>query len=622
MGSYIIPIGTSNMQNGSVNSTFTSDNYPEKLLERIRQFRSQRDLCDVTLEADGVLFPAHKLLLASASSYCKLLFTDPKVGDSVRLKDVSAKGLQNLLDFIYSNKLHLSWDNVEDTLKAAEVLLVREAMKLCFQFLESGLNRETSMDVLKIARRHGPEGLKDKADSYLGHRFQHVLGHSGDLNLLDKETLCAILDREDVPGGSELDLFRLAVSWLQHDGARMKEAADVLRRIRFPLISLEDLQEYVKETPIMKTDSSCFRYLQEALKYHSQVYAQPTLHCDGATMRATSDKLLVLGGRTNDNQVLGSIWVQNEDGSSWWELGEMCCPVYNHCVAVINDFLYVIGGQNKCDPSGKHPSNEVFRFDPRSGSWLQVAGMLERRTRFHTEVIGECIIAVGGGSLLGHLTPSTEEYHPAQNKWEYTAPFPIPVADHAGTSHRGIVYISGGYSTSKTLNEVYSYLPRLKRWVVNRAMTFARCDHGMAAIGDTIFCVGGRTLNAAKEWIHVNETEVYCPATDQWSALKLSPFDCCQFSVSTLKSKLFITGGGSLRRMNKEDGVFMYDPESKAWKKMGSLPRPLVDHASCTIRLSHGMMEEKQKEDESPTVPNKKRSTLNLFITGKHQREL
>ncbi|CAN2390285.1 Kelch motif [Pristimantis euphronides] len=609
------------MYNWSSNSALTSDNYPEKLLERIRQFRTQRDLCDVTLEADGELFPAHKLILASASSYCQLLFADPKASDYVRLKNVSAKGLQNVLSFIYSNKLHLSWHNVEETLKVAEILFVREAAKLCFQFLEDGLNQDTCLDVLKITKKHGLEELKEKASGYVGPHYQHACSNLENLNLVDKGMLCEILDREDIPGHCELDLFQIAVSWLQHDSARLKEAADVLKRIRFPLISLDNLQRYVQVTPIMKMDSSCFRYLQEALKYHSQVYAQPTLHCDGATIRSSSDKLLVLGGRTNDNQILDSIWVQSDDNSTWSELGAMHSAVYNHCVVVINDFLYIIGGQVRFDPFGKHPSNEVFRFDPRFGSWLQVAGMLERRTRFHTEVIGDRIIAVGGGSQLGHLTQSVEEYYPAENNWEYTAPFPIPVADHAGTTQKGIMYISGGYSTSKTLNEVYSYLPRLKRWVVNRAMIFARCDHGMAAIGDKIFCVGGRTLNAAKEWIHVNETEYYCPATDQWSALKLSPFDCCQFSITTHKSKLFITGGGSLRLMNKEDGVFMYDPESKAWKKMGSLPRPLVDHASCTIKLPYGMIEEQEKEEESPTVPSKK-STLNLFITEKQEREL
>lgn len=120
----------------------------------------------------------------------------------------------------------------------------------------------------------------------------------------------------------------------------------------------------------------------------------------------------------------------------------------------------------------------------------------------------------------------------------------------------------------------------------------------------------------------MNETEFYCPAADQWSVLKLSPFDCCQFSIVTHQSKLYITGGGSLRRMNKEDGVFVYDPEAKTWKKTGSLPKPLVDHSSCAIKLQHGMMAKEQvKEDERSSNPNKKRSTLNLFITGKKERD-
>ncbi|XP_075435179.1 kelch-like protein 9 [Ascaphus truei] len=609
----------SNMQNGSDIYSFTSEKYPEKLLDRICQIRSQNAFCDVTLEADGTLFPAHKIILASASNYFKVLF-DSKSDDTINLRDVSATGLKNVLGFIYSNKLDLSLENIEDTLKAAEVLLVREAIKLCFQFLEDGLTQNNCLGLLNIAKQHGPEALKEKAIGCVGHHYKRILEHAEELNELDKVALCEILDRKDVPEYSELDLFNFAVTWLQHDSSRLKEAGDILKRIRFPLISLEDLQRYVKEMPIMKTDSSCFRYLQDALSYHTQLHVQPELSWENTSIRSSSDKLLVLGGRTTDNQVCCSMWVGDQGGSTWGKLGELSTPVYNHCVAVINDFLFVIGGQSRFDPSGKHPSNEVFRFDPRNGSWLQVAGMLERRTRFHTEVISDHIIAVGGGTLLGHLTHTVEEYQPSENKWEFTAPFPMALADHAGTTHKGILYISGGYSTGKTLNDVYSYLPRLRRWVVNRAMIFARCDHGMATIGDKIFCVGGRTLNAAKEWIHVNETEYYCPATDQWSTLKLSPFDCCQFSIVAHQSKLYITGGGSLRRMNKEDGVFIHDPDAKTWKKAGSLPQPLVDHASCTIKLSCLMLNKLHgKEEKTSSGSSKKKSTLNLFITGKQE---
>ncbi|NWS59844.1 KLH13 protein, partial [Chunga burmeisteri] len=568
-----------------------SDTYLAKLLEGLSSLRSQSALCDVTLEAEGVCFPAHKVILASASNYCKILFVGnlTRMGSldrNIQLKAVSAAGLRNVLNFIYSNKLDLSLQNIEETFKAAETLLVREVIKLCFRFLECCLNCENCMDVLNIAKKLGLAELRRKAMCYIGQHYKQVLADPQCLKNLDRGTLCEILDRTDTEGCSELELFRAAVSWLQHDHMRLKDAADILRRIRFPLIPLRELQRYVQEIPFMRLDSGCRVYLQEALNYHSQLYAQPVLQTQSTSLRSSSTVLLVAGGRTTDNHVCREMWAADQSCSTWHMVGELRVPVYNHCVAIINDFLFVIGGQCKFDPMGKQPSNEVFRFDPRDTSWLQVASMLERRTRFHADVLSDCIFAVGGGTLLGTLTRTVELYQPGDNKWEFAAPFPMPIADHAGTTHKGILYISGGFSGGKTLRDTYSYLPRLRRWIGNSAMAFTRCDHGMATVRDKIFCIGGRTLKGAEEWIHVNETEYYCPVSNQWTTLTSSSFSCCQFSITAHDTMLYLSGGGLLQDMQKEDSVFLYDTERWVWKKASPLPKALVDHASCMINLS------------------------------------
>ncbi|NXX14073.1 KLH13 protein, partial [Podargus strigoides] len=568
-----------------------SDTYLAKLLEGLSSLRSQGALCDVTLEAEGVCFPAHKIILASASNYCKILFVGnlTRAGSPdgyVRLKAVSAAGLRNVLNFIYSNKLDLSLQNIEETFKAAETLLVREVIKLCFCFLEGCLNSENCVDVLNIATKLGPAELRQKAMCYAGQHYKWILANPQCLKDLDQETLCEILDGTNPEGCSELELFRATVSWLQHDHTRLKDAPDILRRIRFPLIPLQDLQRCVQEMPLMRLDSGCHRYLQEALNYHSHLYAQPVLQTQSSSLRSGSTMLLVAGGRTTTNCVCREMWAADQSCNSWHKVGDLCVPVYNHCVAIINDFLFVIGGQCKFDPTGKQPSNKVFRFDPRSTSWLQVASMLERRTRFHADVLSDCIFAVGGGTLLGTLTCTVELYQPTDNKWEFIAPFPIPIADHAGTTHKGILYISGGFSGGKTLGDTYSYLPRLRRWIGNSAMAFTRCDHGMATVRDRIFCIGGRTLKGEEEWIHVNETEYYCPVSNQWTTLTLSLFNCCQFSITAHESTLYLAGGGLLQRMQKQDSVFLYDTEGQVWKKASPLPKALVDHASCMIKLS------------------------------------
>uniref|UniRef100_A0A8D0FZ73 BTB domain-containing protein n=1 Tax=Strix occidentalis caurina TaxID=311401 RepID=A0A8D0FZ73_STROC len=327
-----------------------SDTYLAKLLEGLNSLRSQSALCDVTLEAEGVCFPAHKIVLASASNYCKILFvgnlTRAGSADSnVRLKAVSAAGLKNVLNFIYSNRLDLSLQNIEETFKAAETLLVREVIKLCFCFLESCLNGENCIDVLNIAKKLGPAELRQKAMCYVGQHYKQILADPQCLKDLDRGTLCEILERTDTEGCCELELFRAAVSWLQHDRVRLKDAADVLRHIRFPLIPLSDLQKYVQEMPLMRLDSGCHRYLQEALNYHSRLYAQPVLQTQSTSLRSGSAVLLVAGGRTADNCVCREMWAADQSCSTWHKVGDLCVPVYNHCVAIINDFLFVIGGQ-------------------------------------------------------------------------------------------------------------------------------------------------------------------------------------------------------------------------------------------------------------------------------------
>lgn len=61
-------------------------------------------------------------------------------------------------------------------------------------------------------------------------------------------------------------------------------------------------------------------------------------------------------------------------------------------------------------------------------------------------------------------------------------------------------FLLGGFSGGKTLRDMYSYLPRLRRWVGNSAMAFPRCDHGMAAVRDRLFCIGGRTLKGVSSF--------------------------------------------------------------------------------------------------------------------------
>ncbi|KFO19136.1 Zinc finger and BTB domain-containing protein 17 [Fukomys damarensis] len=99
------------------------------VLEQLNQQRQLGLLCDCTFVVDGVNFKAHKAVLAACSEYFKMLFVDQK--DVVHLDISNAAGLGQVLEFMYTAKLSLSPENVDDVLAVASFLQMQDIVTAC-----------------------------------------------------------------------------------------------------------------------------------------------------------------------------------------------------------------------------------------------------------------------------------------------------------------------------------------------------------------------------------------------------------------------------------------------------------------------------------------------------------
>ncbi|KAI4895995.1 hypothetical protein NFI96_025275 [Prochilodus magdalenae] len=100
-----------------------------KVLEQLNHQRQLGLLCDCTFVVDGVDFKAHKAVLAACSAYFHTLFLDQK--DVVHLDISNAAGLGQVLEFMYTAKLTLTPQNVEDVLAVATFLQMQEIVNAC-----------------------------------------------------------------------------------------------------------------------------------------------------------------------------------------------------------------------------------------------------------------------------------------------------------------------------------------------------------------------------------------------------------------------------------------------------------------------------------------------------------
>ncbi|KAJ6656849.1 hypothetical protein lerEdw1_003180 [Lerista edwardsae] len=103
--------------------------HSKQVLEQLNQQRQLGLLCDCTFVVNGIDFKAHKAVLAACSEYFKMLFVDQK--DVVHLDISNAAGLEQVLEFMYTAKLSLSLENVDDVLAVASFLQMQEIASAC-----------------------------------------------------------------------------------------------------------------------------------------------------------------------------------------------------------------------------------------------------------------------------------------------------------------------------------------------------------------------------------------------------------------------------------------------------------------------------------------------------------
>jgi len=130
------------------------------LSANLRDLWKKSELCDVTLVADGVEMPAHRLILASVSPYFRTLFgsglTDAKSG-TISMVNFSPGILKKLLKYVYEQEMCLNMGEELDLLVGMDYLQLVEGAGLtwlegvCWSLAETHLCHTSAVRTLNVA---------------------------------------------------------------------------------------------------------------------------------------------------------------------------------------------------------------------------------------------------------------------------------------------------------------------------------------------------------------------------------------------------------------------------------------------------------------------------------------
>ncbi len=147
---------------------------------------------------------------------------------------------------------------------------------------------------------------------------------------------------------------------------------------------------------------------------------------------------------------------------------------------------------------------------------------------------------------------------------------PTPRSDLGVAAVNGEIYAIGGLGNGTgALNTNEEYDPATNTWTTKTPMPTARYDFAIAAYQGKIYCISGivnETISPGGEslsYVFSNATEVYDPATDNWTTKASIPSPGGGLEPSVVDDKIYLLGGTVL---------YAYDPATDSWATKTQIP--------------------------------------------------
>ncbi|MDI6798247.1 MAG: kelch repeat-containing protein [Desulfatibacillaceae bacterium] len=271
---------------------------------------------------------------------------------------------------------------------------------------------------------------------------------------------------------------------------------------------------------------------------------------------------------------------------AWVELTPMNTAREQFAAAVVNGKIFVLGGR---DTNGNLLSSMEI-YDPVANTWTLVPNAMDRGLSGLTAaVVNNVIYFFGGFELVNNsLLPMNfaRSYDPALDVWNDLAPRDprfIPTALNTAVAHGGHIYLfggelravgqDGGEPFSQISPIVRRYTPANDSWLPLNPMPWTTSKPAVAAVGDTIYLMGGDRLdniNGMVSWVAAynvtaNTWDVQTPADlprpNSYTASSAAPVLQSPAGAGPgVRRQIFLFGGRTLLGRYAAKDVIVYDP--------------------------------------------------------------
>ncbi|XP_029437638.1 kelch-like protein 33 [Rhinatrema bivittatum] len=457
------------------------------------------------------------------------------------------------------------------------------------------MSPEHCLDVLALAEAYSLPELRREAEDFILRNIKEVV-QVPKFQDLGADQLVALLSHDALYTTMEMEVFQAVLRWVDEDReTRLPQAARVMKCVRFPLMTNRELRQVIA-ADLMAPSEKCYKVLEASLL--SVPKGPSVLSQLPCRVRTPGQALVIVGGdsltRNFSSRVPSrDVWFTHRFISGiglvkhieWRALSSLPdVPRFRHAVAVLDNVLYVFGGNHFYGKEDVLKS--VVRYDPLRGTWEKLADMQERHNYFQAVCLRGLIYVLGGNADNSNTQclDIVECYDPAKNTWRFVHPLPVPLCGHAVAIWSGGIYVSGGCTGIYHVLRDFFYYDPVAGSTALAPMTHVRGGHVMEALGDRLYVAGGLG-HGERGYMDQNACEVYSPTEDSWTDIvPLSHAHVVATSVA-FQGELYVLGGYSYDTYKDTHLVHCYNPKTDRWVNLGTMPKAYTDTKACVLSV-------------------------------------
>ncbi|XP_041364063.1 kelch-like protein 6 [Gigantopelta aegis] len=414
----------------------------QSFLKKIYEKLVQGDHNDIKLVFQDGSTTGSRLCLTALSSYFEAMLTSDMLEKNtgvVTLPTVSKQTFDDVLKFHILGEDVINDVNCFVLLDLAKMMQMDDLKSACLRYLNNSLTLTTGNCVLRwrSLTKYGMEDLATKA-------FQHVvknvekLSENGSVMDLTEDEYLQVLSQENL-SQKEDDVLRDVQKWISQHNPSVETMVDLFTQIRFEHVSMSYLTDDVIFTTFVHQHEALQQVVKKGIKAYCSYYTKINTFIDNRISGRMLDVVFVL---QNSVELLSVACLSDK---RWYEL-PVCSnkPGGYFAAAVLEKSIYITGG------SGRRKSTRVFNVWRRM--WSHGPDLKHDRWEHCMAVLDDTLYVIGGKH-----SNTIEQLQLGQYEWQVVGDLGCTRQDSCAEAVGGNILVMGGKLNGRVTDQVHCF---------------------------------------------------------------------------------------------------------------------------------------------------------------------